>query len=205
MNEGDLLVTALSLGFATTALREQPACADTVVDKASGWEGLGPGGISEPWFMGSMGVVVRNALGPLLWQNPALHGVHFCWRGYQRSLTLRAVLQVLPQALALVKSPLLQGECLRGCGAIGGPASFGSAMYAFLQLCRCIFALPHCTCTSPSTAHQPFSPPSSPLPSPCPRRGAGGAPGLLPGPGGQRCKGHLGGEPAGAAARRRHG
>ena len=34
VNEGDLLVTALSLGFATTALREQPACADTVVDKA---------------------------------------------------------------------------------------------------------------------------------------------------------------------------
>ena len=40
VNEGDLLVTALSLGFATTALREQPACADTVVDKAS-WLGQG--------------------------------------------------------------------------------------------------------------------------------------------------------------------
>ena len=49
MNEGDLLVTALSLGFSTTALREQPGCAPTVLDK------------------------------------------------------------VLPQALALVKSPLLQG------------------------------------------------------------------------------------------------
>lgn len=36
VNEGDLLVTALSLGFANTALREQPACAATVVDKV-GW------------------------------------------------------------------------------------------------------------------------------------------------------------------------
>ncbi len=33
VNEGDLLVTAQSLGFATTALREQPAAAATVVDK----------------------------------------------------------------------------------------------------------------------------------------------------------------------------
>ena len=33
MNEGDLLVTALSLRFATTALREQPASAPTVCDK----------------------------------------------------------------------------------------------------------------------------------------------------------------------------
>ncbi|PRW59351.1 cullin-associated NEDD8-dissociated 1 isoform B [Chlorella sorokiniana] len=57
VNEGDLLVTALSLGFATTALREQPACADTVVDK------------------------------------------------------------VLPQALALVKSPLLQGAALEALQA----------------------------------------------------------------------------------------
>ena len=52
VNEGDLLVTALSLNFATTALREQPACAATVVER------------------------------------------------------------VLPQAIALVKSPLLQGSAL---------------------------------------------------------------------------------------------
>ena len=57
VNEGDLLVTALSLGFATTALREQPTCAATVCDKArwvggwvggvvgcGGWGGAGGGG-----------------------------------------------------------------------------------------------------------------------------------------------------------------
>ena len=33
MNEGDLQVTALSLRFATTALREQPASAPVVCDK----------------------------------------------------------------------------------------------------------------------------------------------------------------------------
>ncbi|PSC76088.1 cullin-associated NEDD8-dissociated 1 isoform B [Micractinium conductrix] len=57
VNEGDLLVTALSLGFATTALREQPTCAATVCDK------------------------------------------------------------VLPQAIALVKSPLLQGSALEALQA----------------------------------------------------------------------------------------
>jgi hypothetical protein len=50
VNDGDLLVTSLSLGFATTALHEQPSAARVVVDR------------------------------------------------------------VLPQAIALVKSPLLQGE-----------------------------------------------------------------------------------------------
>ena len=36
VNEGDLLVTALSLNFATTALREQPASAATVTQKVVG-------------------------------------------------------------------------------------------------------------------------------------------------------------------------
>ena len=63
MNEGDLLVTALSLGFATTALRQQPGCAGTVVGK------------------------------------------------------------VLPQALALVKSPLLQGARPGGRARVPGALS----------------------------------------------------------------------------------
>lgn len=79
VNEGDLLVTALSLGFATTALREQPACADTVVDK------------------------------------------------------------VLPQALALVKSPLLQGAALEALQAffqvlVGSGAKATSAESLLEQL-----------------------------------------------------------------------
>ena len=33
VNDSDLQVTALSLGFATTALREQPGCVDTICAK----------------------------------------------------------------------------------------------------------------------------------------------------------------------------
>lgn len=78
VNEGDLLVTALSLGFATTALREQPGCAPTVVDK------------------------------------------------------------VLPQALALVKSPLLQGA-LRGMWLAAADAASSSRRPEQLVLrLRCI-------------------------------------------------------------------
>ncbi|KAL4425586.1 hypothetical protein ABPG75_009602 [Micractinium tetrahymenae] len=79
VNEGDLLVTALSLGFATTALREQPASAATVVDK------------------------------------------------------------VLPQAIALVKSPLLQGSALDALQAFfqalvssGAPGASADALLAQL-------------------------------------------------------------------------
>lgn len=79
VNEGDLLVTALSLGFATTALREQPACAATVCSK------------------------------------------------------------VLPQAIALVKSPLLQGAALEALQAFfqalvttGAPGASAEALLSQL-------------------------------------------------------------------------
>jgi hypothetical protein len=62
VNDGDLLVTALSLRFATAALAQQPACAPAVCER------------------------------------------------------------VLPQAIALVKSPLLQGEG-QGRGGAGRGAS----------------------------------------------------------------------------------
>ncbi|KAI3438733.1 hypothetical protein D9Q98_001153 [Chlorella vulgaris] len=79
VNDGDLLVTALSLSFATAALREQPACAPAVVNR------------------------------------------------------------VLPQAIALVKSPLLQGAALEALQSffqalVGSGAAGASAETLLAQL-----------------------------------------------------------------------
>ena len=61
MNEGDLQVTALSLRFATTALREQPASAPTVCDKVR--RAAAGGGTAATGRAGSVAVVTTTAGG----------------------------------------------------------------------------------------------------------------------------------------------
>ena len=117
VNEGDLLVTALSLGFATTALREQPACADVVVDKARQRR---RGGVWWGWHCGPLsgcagrlgkagGVSDCIGTGASMTCRPSRC---CCFPTCVPNLGSPHAVQVLPQALALVKSPLLQGEHL---------------------------------------------------------------------------------------------
>lgn len=107
MNEGDLLVTALSLNFATTALREQAASAATVVDKVGGrlrgqggWGGATrhrPAG-EAPWLR-KIGAAQACKVKALVSRQHARVWTPPGW----------SPVQVLPQAIGLVKSPLLQG------------------------------------------------------------------------------------------------
>lgn len=128
VNEGDLLVTALSLNFATTALREQAASAATVVDKVrtaglcGRLRGLlqgraaagGPGACEwrrDLWCQLQCLLILHGseAAAPAaaaLWTRPPPH----IWA---QPVPLLDPVQVLPQAIALVKSPLLQGGARR--------------------------------------------------------------------------------------------
>ena len=180
MNEGDLHLTALALRFATTALREQPASAPVVCNK------------------------VRHAA----WAVPPVAVACTRWRSWRGAASLGSWLklpplcfcpsrlQMLPQAMALVMSPLLQGGCvLLSLQFVTVSSSVPSCCFGFSLLCSCPAADSH---------------PCSTLPCCCPcccrlgPGGPGGPPLFLPSPCQQRRTQRLGGVPAGAAHRGGH-
>jgi hypothetical protein len=177
VNEGDLQVTALSLRFATTALREQPASAPIVCDKVrhAAWAVLPVAVACTRW---------RS------WRDAASLG---SWLKLPPLCFCPSRLQMLPQAIALVMSPLLQGGCvLLSLQFVTDSSSVPSCCFGFCLLCSCLADDSH---------------PCSTLPCCCPcccRLRPGGPPVFLPGPGQQRRTQRVSGGPAGAAHRGGH-
>ena len=177
MNEGDLHLTALALRFATTALREQPASAPVVCNKVR----------HAAWAVPPVAVACT------LWRSLGCAAVMCSWLKCPPRCCCPSCLQVLPRAMVLVKSPLLQGGCvLLSLQFVTDRSSVPSCCFGFSLLFSC-----------PSGASHPCST----LPGCCPcccRLGPGGPPLFLTSPCQQRRTQRLGGVPAGAAHRDRH-